>query len=102
MTGEPLSARRAYELGPVNRVVPTGEAFRAAVELANVICEAAPLSVRLSQRVVRATFAQGEEEALELQAQLGGELRQSEDWQEGPRSSRSALPDGQGAEPGSR
>jgi enoyl-CoA hydratase/carnithine racemase len=86
MTGEPLSARRAYQIGLVNRVVPSGEGVRSSVELANVICQAAPLSVRMSKRVVRATFAQGEEEALELQNQLGAGLRDTEDWQEGPRA----------------
>src|SRR5215469_1272588 len=30
MTGQPLSAQRAYELGLVNRVVPSGQAVRAA------------------------------------------------------------------------
>lgn len=86
MTGEPLSARRAYELGLINRVVPSGEGVRSAVEMANVICQAAPLSVRMSKRVVRATFAQGEDEALELQTQLGAALRDTKDWQEGPRA----------------
>jgi len=86
MTGEPMSARRAYELGLVNRVVPSGQAVRAAVELANVICEAAPLSVRLSKSMIRASVAQGEEELFALQARLGAELRQTQDYAEGPRA----------------
>jgi enoyl-CoA hydratase/carnithine racemase len=86
MTGEPMSARRAYELGLVNRVVPSGESVSVAVQLANVICEAAPLSVRLSKRVIRASVAQGEDELWALQAQLGAELRQTEDYHEGPRA----------------
>ncbi|MBV9582995.1 MAG: crotonase/enoyl-CoA hydratase family protein [Chloroflexi bacterium] len=86
MTGEPLSAQRAYALGLVNRVVSTGQSVRAAVELANVICQAAPLSVRLSKRMIRASVGQGEDELWELQAQLGGELYQSEDSREGPRA----------------
>ncbi|MBV9599369.1 MAG: crotonase/enoyl-CoA hydratase family protein [Chloroflexi bacterium] len=86
MTGEPVSAQRALELGLVNRVVPRGQSVRAAVELANVICEAAPLSVRLSKRVIRASLAQGEDELYALQAQLGAELYQTEDAREGPRA----------------
>jgi enoyl-CoA hydratase/carnithine racemase len=86
MTGEPMSARRAYELGLVNRVVPSGEAVRAAVQLANVICEAAPLSVRLSKRLIRTSVAQGEDELFALQARLGAELRETEDYYEGPRA----------------
>jgi enoyl-CoA hydratase/carnithine racemase len=86
MTGEPISARRAYELGLVNRVVPSGKAVGAAVELANVMCEAAPLSVRLSKRLVRASVAQGEDQLFALQAELGAALRQTQDYQEGPRA----------------
>jgi enoyl-CoA hydratase len=86
MTGEPLSAQRAYELGLVNRVVPSGQGVRAAVELAEVICRAAPLSVRLTKRVIRSGVEQGEDDLFALQARLGAELRQSEDYREGPRA----------------
>jgi enoyl-CoA hydratase len=86
MTGEPMSAQRAYELGLVNRVVPSGGSVRAAVQLANVICEAAPLSVRLSKRMIRTSVAQGEDELWALQAQLGAEIRDTEDYHEGPRA----------------
>jgi crotonobetainyl-CoA hydratase len=86
LTGEPLGARRAYELGLVNRVVPKGEGVRAAVELANVICQAAPLAVRVSKKMLRAGVLQGEDELWALQAQLGAELMRSEDFLEGPRA----------------
>jgi enoyl-CoA hydratase/carnithine racemase len=86
MTGAPVSARRALELGLVNRVVPSGQSVPAAMELANVICEAAPLSVRLSKRVIRASVTRGEEDLFALQAELGAELLQSEDAREGPRA----------------
>src|SRR5919198_2678447 len=52
MTGEPITAQRAYELGLVNRVVASGHSVEAAVDLANVICQSAPLSVRLSKKIV--------------------------------------------------
>jgi crotonobetainyl-CoA hydratase len=86
LTGEPLSARRAYELGLVNRVVPTGEGVRTAIQLANTICQAAPLAVRLSKKIVRAAVAGGEDELWALQAELGAELRRSDDYREGPRA----------------
>jgi enoyl-CoA hydratase/carnithine racemase len=86
MTGEPLSAGRAHALGLVNRVVPSGQSVSAAVELANVISEAAPLSVRLTKRMIRASMAQGEDELFALQAQLGAEVLQTEDAKEGPRA----------------
>lgn len=59
MTGEPLSAARAYELGLVNRVAPAGTAFEVAVELARTVAANAPLSVQQSKRVVHATHAAG-------------------------------------------
>ena len=86
LTGQPLGAQRAYELGLVNRVVPKGERVRAAVELANVICQAAPLAVRVSKKMLRTGVLQGEDELWALQAQLGAELMRSEDFLEGPRA----------------
>ena len=86
LTGEPLSAQRAYELGLVNRVVPKGDGVRAAVELANVICQGAPLAVRISKNVLKTAALQGEDELWALQTELRAELMRSEDYQEGPRA----------------
>ena len=86
MTGESISAQRALALGLVNRVVPSGEGVHAAVELAERICQAAPLSVRLTKRVLRSSVEQDEDEIFALQARLGAELRDTEDYHEGPRA----------------
>ena len=51
MTGERISAQRAYELGFVNRVVEDGKALEAALELAEAICVNAPLAVQASKRI---------------------------------------------------
>lgn len=61
LTGEPLSAQRAYELGLVNRLVEPGTAEEAALALAAQISAAAPMAVRESRKVVLA--AQYEDEA---------------------------------------
>jgi crotonobetainyl-CoA hydratase len=53
LTGEPVSAARAHELGLVNRVVPLDRVVAAALELAEVIGLNAPLSVRASKRIAR-------------------------------------------------
>ena len=45
LTGEPMSAARAYELGLVNRVAPQGTAVDVAFGLAEQIAANAPLSV---------------------------------------------------------
>ena len=51
MTGERISAQRAYELGFVNRVVEHGKALEGALELAQSICVNAPLAVQASKRI---------------------------------------------------
>jgi crotonobetainyl-CoA hydratase len=51
LTGEPVSARRALELGLVNRVVPQAQVVDAALGLAAVICANAPLAVQASKRI---------------------------------------------------
>jgi crotonobetainyl-CoA hydratase len=51
LTGEPISAQRALELGLVNRVVAQAEVLDAALELAERICANAPLSVQATKRI---------------------------------------------------
>ncbi len=52
LTGDALSAARAYELGLVNRVVPVDEVLPTAVALAQRICANAPLAVRVSKKLM--------------------------------------------------
>jgi crotonobetainyl-CoA hydratase len=51
LTGEPISAQRAHELGLVNRVVSQADVLDAALELAERICVNAPLAVQASKRI---------------------------------------------------
>ncbi len=53
MTGDPISAGRAHELGLVNRLVPRAEVLDAAVALADRIGQNSPIAVRLSRQLVR-------------------------------------------------
>jgi enoyl-CoA hydratase len=53
MTGDPISAQRALELGLVNRVVPAEEVLDTAVALADRIGENSPIAVRISRQLVR-------------------------------------------------
>jgi enoyl-CoA hydratase len=46
LTGRPLDAGRAYELGLVNLLTPPGQAEERALELAQQICTNAPVSVQ--------------------------------------------------------
>ncbi|APE35020.1 enoyl-CoA hydratase [Nocardia mangyaensis] len=51
LTGDPITAARALELGLINRVVPAAEVLDAALALATRIADNAPLAVQASKRV---------------------------------------------------
>jgi enoyl-CoA hydratase/carnithine racemase len=63
MTGDPISAERALELGLVNRVVPAEEVLDVAVALAERIGENSPVAVRVSRKLVREAIELTEAEA---------------------------------------
>jgi enoyl-CoA hydratase/carnithine racemase len=86
LTGRAISAGRALELGLINQVVPSGGCVDAAVELAEEICQAAPLSVRYSKAVAKTTVSLGEDEAVHLASELRAAVTGSEDFTEGPRA----------------
>ena len=50
LTGEPIGAQRAFELGLVNRVVPAAEVMSAAREYAQKILQCAPMAVQASKQ----------------------------------------------------
>lgn len=52
LTGDPISASRAYELGFVNRLTEPGEALDEAMRLAERICQNSPLAVRTCVRAL--------------------------------------------------
>jgi enoyl-CoA hydratase len=54
MTGNPLPASRAYELGMVNHVVAPDEVEAVAVALAETIAANAPQAVRFSRQIAMA------------------------------------------------
>jgi enoyl-CoA hydratase len=53
MTGDPIDADRALQLGLVNRVVPGAQLLDEAIALAERIGENSPIAVRNSRRLVR-------------------------------------------------
>jgi enoyl-CoA hydratase/carnithine racemase len=57
LTGDPLSAERAWALGLVNRLVEEGEAESAALELALRVCDHAPVAQQASLRAVGEVYA---------------------------------------------
>jgi enoyl-CoA hydratase/carnithine racemase len=85
-TGEPVTAARAYELGLVNRVVPKEEVLAEATRLATSIAANAPMSVRESLGVARASADLAEPELQHLLDEAFARLMASPDAQEGPRA----------------
>ncbi|MCU1394858.1 MAG: putative enoyl-CoA hydratase [Ilumatobacteraceae bacterium] len=83
LTGEPLSAKRAYELGLISRLVEPGEAFNEAMTLAGQITSAAPLAVYASRQVVLAAAYEDDATLKRLTYRLSNEVRTSEDTKEG-------------------
>lgn len=83
LTGEPMSAKRAYELGLVNRVVPDDRVVEEAVALAEVITANAPLAVRLSKSVMRRAADTSEEEGWKINNEAGAQVFTSQDAREG-------------------
>jgi len=86
LTGDSITAARAYELGLVNRVVPAERVLDEALAIAATIIENAPLSVRYSREVTKAAADVSETEAWKLSDKATKAVFASEDAQEGPRA----------------
>lgn len=83
LTGEPISAERAYQLGLVSRLTSPGEAGAEAMRLAGQIAAAAPLAVRASRQVVLAAATEEDASLQSMSSRLIGELMDTEDTAEG-------------------
>ena len=86
LTGDPISAERAHELGMVNELVEPGQAVEAAKALAERICANAPVAVRLSRKVVLEGAGAPDDEAWKITHAAMGEVVRTEDFAEGPRA----------------
>jgi enoyl-CoA hydratase/carnithine racemase len=83
MTGDAFDAHAAHQVGLVNRVVPGADVLDTAVALAERICEAAPLAVRATKKVIKASLEVPESEAWGIQAEATAEVFRSPDAIEG-------------------
>lgn len=86
LAGEDLPAKRAYELGLVNHVVPDGQALNKAREIAARIAANGPLAVKGILATLRSTETLPEEEAFAIEQQHGMQVMSSKDAAEGPRA----------------
>jgi enoyl-CoA hydratase len=86
LTGEPIDATRAHQLGLVSRLVEPGAALDEAMRVARAIVAAAPLAVRGSRQIVR-DAAWADDDTLRARSRaLLDELLESEDAAEGLRA----------------
>lgn len=86
LTGEPMGARRAYELGLVSVLTEPGGALRVATEVARTIAANAPGSVRETLGVLRACYGLDDEESRLLARAALRRLATTADFREGPRA----------------
>ena len=88
LTGAPIDARRAYEVGLVNEVVEPDALLARTAELAEQIAANAPLSVRAGKAMVHETVGLSREAAYARAEALFEPAYRSADAQEGPRAFR--------------
>ncbi len=86
LTGDPITAERAYHLGMVNELVEAGQALTAARALAERIAVNAPLAVRASRQVVLAAPTHDDETLWKMSGRAMATVAGSEDFAEGPRA----------------
>jgi enoyl-CoA hydratase len=86
ITGEPITGRRAYEIGLVGHVVPDGQALARAREIADRIARNGPVAVRNIKASVLAADALPEAQAYARELELGMAVMATADAKEGPRA----------------
>jgi enoyl-CoA hydratase len=82
-TGERMGAAEALSLGLVDRVVPTGTALSAAVEVGRQIAANAPIAVSAAKRAVNLGLQMGSVDGHRLEASLFATLADTRDFAEG-------------------
>jgi enoyl-CoA hydratase/carnithine racemase len=85
-TGAPISAATAHHHGLLNAVVPAEQVVPMALDLARKICGNAPVAVRESLAIARQAAELDEAALWALSGAASTRIRQTEDFQEGPRA----------------
>lgn len=82
LTGKPISARRAYEVGLINEVVPADQLMPTALGWAEELCRNGPLAVRTAKEIAVRSLEL--ESGFVLEKALGARVLASDDAKEGP------------------
>lgn len=83
LTGEPIDAERAHELGLVNRLAEPGEALSVALELAETIAANGPLALAATKRIMTEAVDWPDAEFFARQGEITAPVMSSEDAREG-------------------
>ncbi len=83
LVGEPIDAKRAYEVGYVNKIVPFAELMPTALDYARRIAATAPLPSRALKRFVAESLPKGPTELAGIARAQTDAIFASEDWAEG-------------------
>ncbi|MDY7018741.1 MAG: enoyl-CoA hydratase-related protein [Chloroflexota bacterium] len=83
LTGETINATRAYEIGLVNKVVPSQELIPTVTEMANEIASRASISLKFAKEAICKGLDLTLEQGLHLEADLYALLQTTEDRVEG-------------------
>ncbi len=86
LTARPIDARRALEIGLVNRIVAREDLLLTALATADAIAANAPLAVRETRRGVREIAHLSLADAYRRQEEIGAPLRRTEDAREAQRA----------------
>ena len=92
LLGEEIPARRAYDVGFVNKVVPLGEERKEARRMASVIANSAPLVIRTLRDFANQTLARGPAEIFVPERYKLEQIANSEDRREGTAAFREKRP----------
>jgi enoyl-CoA hydratase len=83
LTGEPIDAQRAHELGLVNRLAEPGQALAVALELAETIAANGPLALAATKRIMTEAVDWPDAEFFGRQGEIVAPVMSSEDAREG-------------------
>jgi enoyl-CoA hydratase len=83
LTGEPIEAERAHELGLVNRLAEPGQALAVALELAETIAANGPLALAATKRIMTEAVDWLDSEFFAHQGEIVAPVMSSEDAREG-------------------
>jgi enoyl-CoA hydratase/carnithine racemase len=85
--GKPISAQEAFRIGLVNKVVPLSELLPTARQIAETLCQRAPLAVRSAKQAMVQGMSLSLENGLNLESKLNDFLVTTSDFDEGCKAS---------------